>query len=93
MLAYELNKKQFAALEGLAYWIANKYYITERFGYDDPEIKVCHDTILSLFDELDALKVPFWVQNSVIAIGENWRKYKSNYFDFLLKEKNIYKGW
>lgn len=90
-LEFYANKEQRNALEGLAYWVADENYIRERFGRDDAEIKICHDTICKcIFPECDRLGIPFWVQNSVVAIGENWRRYKENYFSSLCKEKNIY---
>lgn len=93
MLQYTLNKEQYNTLRGLAYWVADENYIRERHGASDPELAVCRDTITkSIFPELDRLQVPFWVQNSVIAIAENWRQYKQRYFSELLKEKNIYVG-
>lgn len=82
-----LSKEQVKALEGLAYWIADKYYIIERYGANDPECDRCHKTILLCFDQLDRLKVPFMVQNNVICWAENWRAYKSGYTVDLLKNK------
>lgn len=91
MLYFKCTKEQRKALEGLAYWVADENYIRERFGENDPDIKTCHDTITKcIFPECDRLNIPFWVQNSVICIGENWRKYKEFYFSTLLAEKNIY---
>ena len=89
-LHFKANLQQRRALEGLAYWVADENYIRERYGADDAEIKVCRDTICKcIFPECDALEIPFWVQNSVIAIAENWRRYKENYFSTLCAEKNI----
>ena len=91
MLKFECNSRQFNALHGLAYWVADAAYIRERFGDDEPELKKADDTIrLCCFPELDRLDVPFWVQNSAVAIGNDWRKFKERYFAELLKEKNIY---
>lgn len=91
MLEFRANLEQKRALEGLAYWVADENYIRERFGNDDPEIKKCHDTICKcIFPECDNLKIPFWVQNAVVSIGENWRRYKENYFITLCAEKNIF---
>ena len=89
-LFFKATQKQKQALEGLAYWIADVNYIKERFGSDDPELKKCDDTIqLCIFPELDALHVPFWVQNIVISWAENWRQYKEYYFSDAMKKYNI----
>lgn len=85
-----ITKEQFRKLEGLAYWIADTNYIRERFGDDDPELKKCRDTISMIFDELDAIKTPFLVQNVVIAFSENWRRYKEQYLQSYLHNRGIY---
>lgn len=92
MLTFYANRRQFRALEGLAYWIADAEYIKERFGSNDPEIKTCDVTIRKcIFPELDELGVPFWVQNSVIAFASNWRAYHSEYFSVAMAAKGIYR--
>lgn len=87
-MTFKANRKQRAALLGLAYWIADSAYIRER-SPKDPELQVIHETIHSLFDELDALGVPFWVQNSVICFAEDWRRYRSQYIDGYIMERGI----
>lgn len=79
-------------LEGLAYWIANDNYICERYGTEEPERERVKNTLHLIFDNLDKMKVPYWVQNSVITFAENWRQYKTNYLYSYLKSKNIYLG-
>lgn len=89
-LYFKATKAQRNALEGLAYWVADVNYIIERFGANDPEHERAHKSVLLAFQELDALGVPFWVQNSVVCFAENWRQYKSVYMtDWLLKNRNI----
>lgn len=88
-LFFECNRDQRSALEGLAYRIADTAYMRERFGSDEPELKQNEKTISGLFDELDRLGVPFWVQNSVICFSENWRKYIQFGIFEPMKEKNI----
>ena len=91
MLKYTLNQKQYDALSGLAYWVSNETITRRYFPEDVHEIKKCHDTICNcIFPECDALKIPFWVQNSVVAIGEDFKSYKSLYFITLLNNKNIF---
>lgn len=91
MLKFECTLKQFNALHGLAYWVADAAYIRERYGDSEPELKKADETIrFCCFPELDRLGVPFWVQNAAVAIGGDWRNFKARYFSELLKEKNIY---
>lgn len=90
-LEMNLTKDQYNALEGLAYWIADLHYMRERYGDKEPELDRARKTIeLCCFPKLDALKVPFWVQNSVICWAENWRAYKDTYFYNFLESKNIH---
>lgn len=88
-LFFNATKEQRNALEGLAYRIADSAYMRERFGNDEPELKQNEKTISGLFDELDRMGVPFWVQNSVICFAENWRQYISTYMSDYLARKNI----
>lgn len=90
MLQFKANMDQRDELEGLAYWVANENYIRETYGSDEPELDRCRDTITGcIFPALDRLGVPFWVQNSVIAFSEDWRRYKFRYLWESLREKNI----
>lgn len=88
-LYFKATKEQRNALEGLAYRIADSAYMRERFGNDEPELKQNEKTISGLFDLLDRLGVPFWVQNSLICFSENWRKYIQFGIFEPMKEKNI----
>lgn len=91
MLSCTINRDQLAALEGLAYWIADLHYMREKWGENEPELQRARDTIEKCcFPRLDRMGVPFWVQNSVICWAENWRNTKSEYFTDFLKRKNIF---
>lgn len=92
MLHFEYNQEQQNALEGLAYRIADNAYMIERYGREEAttELQQNHNTIIGLFEKLDSLNVPYWVQNSVIGWAENWRTYKEQYFVEAMKRKNIY---
>lgn len=91
MLSCTINHDQLAALDGLAYWIADLHYMREKWGENEPELQRARDTIEKCcFPELDRLGVPFWVQNSVICWAENWRNTKSEYFTDFLKRKNVF---
>ena len=89
MLHFKANQDQRLALQGLAYWIADVNYLRERYGDDEPELTVADQTIKLLFNQLDKLQVPFWVQNSVICFAEDWRRYKREYMDRYLETRNI----
>ena len=89
-LKFNANREQTNALQGLAYWIADNAYMIERYGADDPERQTTTKTIELIFDELDALRVPFWVQNTVVCFAENWRRYKAVYLSAFLETKNIF---
>lgn len=89
MLQFTADHKQSNLLKGLAYWIADRAYLSERYGHDEPEIIIADEAIHTSFDECDALKIPYWVQNNVIIFAENWRRYKSEYMTEYLKKKNI----
>lgn len=89
MLTCTISKDQESALSGLAYWIADLHYLRERFGDEDPELSTVRKTISDCFDHLDRLKVPFWVQNSVICWAEDWRSTKREYLSELLSRKGI----
>lgn len=80
VLTFDCTQEKYNALCGLAYRIADNAYMIERYGADDSEIerKQNHKTIIGLFDELDSMRVPFWVQNTVICWAENWRAYKTD---------------
>lgn len=88
-LHFNATREQRNALEGLAYRIADSAYMRERYGNSEPELKQNEKTISGLFDELDRLGVPFWVQNSIICLSENWRKYIQFGIIEPMKEKNI----
>lgn len=89
-LNFSCSSEQRNALLGLAYWIADARYIEERYGSLDPEYSVCDKTLKQcVFPHLDRLQVPFWVQNTVIAFSDDWRRYISEYLSDYLKKRNI----
>ena len=91
MLKFTGNREQKNALEGLAYRIADNSYMIEMYGKENAktELQENHKTIIGLFEKLDQLQVPFWVQNTVIFYFEDWRKYKTEYFTAAMEKKNI----
>lgn len=90
MLEFTSTHNQTKLLKGLAYWIADRAYLIERYGRDEPEIKTADNAIISLFDKCDELQIPFWVQNTVMAFAEDWRRYKTEYMEIYLRNhRNI----
>lgn len=70
----EINDEQARELEYLARWRADLAYICERYGREDPETQTSRKSIEFSFSRLDALHVPFFLQNAAIAFGEDWRR-------------------
>lgn len=78
-MTYKVTQKQYDVLCGLRYWIADKARMIERYGTEEPELDSIHKTIIGLFDEADKLKIPFWVQNIICMIQDDWRHYLTSY--------------
>lgn len=72
--SYTTTPAQRAELESLAYWIADRAWIRERGKLDEYEDRRTNTTIRAIFDRLDRLGVPYWVQNAVICWAEDWRR-------------------
>lgn len=73
MLTFTATREQRDELEGLAYWIADRALSRERGELDKNEDNRTDDTIRAIFDALDRLGVPYWVQNAVCCWSEDWR--------------------
>lgn len=86
---FTATREQSTALAALAYHVADYYYISERYGSSDPEAHKADANVKDMFNTLDRLEVPFWVQNAVVAFATNWRRYKSVYMNSYLKSKGI----
>lgn len=94
MLHFEATTEQRNALEGLAYWIAQKAACKEKYSNKDvaymENLRIDRTIKESILPECDKLKIPFWVQNSVICWAENWRNYAGKYMSVeMAKKKNI----
>lgn len=74
MKTFAATPAQRAELEGLAYWIADRSWSRERGELDEHEDSRTDSTIRAIFDALDRLAVPYWVQNTVCCWAENWRR-------------------
>lgn len=89
-LEFRATQEQRGELEGLAYWHANLYYCYERYPDDVHAIEATKKSISLAFDRLDRLRVPFWVQNAVLAWSEEWRNTKREYLSSAMEKKNIF---
>lgn len=72
--SYTATPAQRAELEGLAYWISDRAWSRERGELDKYEDSRTDNTIRAIFDRLDRLAVPYWVQNAVCCWAEDWRR-------------------
>lgn len=91
MKQYKYNRDVYSALEGIAFRQADTSYMLERYGADGAavELEENRKTVSGLFDYLDALAVPFWVQNAALAFGRDWRRYKSGSLSAWLADRGI----
>lgn len=91
MLDFTLNRQQYSELAGLAYHHSDLFYRLEHCP-NLPEGERIRDrqNVEQHFNALDALGVPFWVQNVVLLWSENWRNYAAGHMQEFLKTKNIF---
>ena len=90
MLTFKATPAQWAELEALAYWIADNSYCRERMSradYEREEQPRHHETIISIFNALDRLSVPYWTQNAVITWAEDWRQHAGEYMEQALTRR------
>lgn len=72
--SYTPTREQRAELESLAYWVSDRAWSRERGKLDEYEDRRTDTTIRAIFDQLDRLGVPYWVQNTVLHWAEDWRR-------------------
>ena len=68
------SRAQHDELTALSYWIADRACSRERGELDEHEQRRTASTIRAIFDALDRLGVPYWVQNAVVCWSEDWRR-------------------
>ena len=73
-MAATVSRDARAELDGLAAWQADLSYMIERDGGETPETRRTRDNIEFTLRQLDALGVPFWLQNAALAFGRDWRR-------------------
>lgn len=87
-MTFTATREQRDELEGLAYWIADRAWSRERGELDEYEDSRTDSTIRAIFDALDRLRVPYWVQNAVCRWAEDWRRtMKENLRDAMRAEQ------
>lgn len=74
MMTFTATREQRDELEGLAYWVSDRAWSRERGELDENEDHRTDTTIRAIFDRLDRLAVPYWVQNAVCCWAEDWRR-------------------
>ena len=74
MMTFTATREQRDELEGLAYWVSDRAWSRERGELDEHEDHRTDTTIRAIFDALDGLCVPYWVQNTVCCWAEDWRR-------------------
>lgn len=82
---FTANFTQWKSLEALAYWTADREYLKEKYGADDPEVAVARGHSVDMVRELNELDVPKWVQSAVMTWAEDWRAYVEQYMDTALR--------
>lgn len=73
-MTFAATREQRDNLEGLAYWVSDRAWSREHGLLDEHEDQRTDKTIRAIFNALDRLAVPYWVQNAVICWAEDWRR-------------------
>lgn len=74
MMTFAATREQRDNLEGLAYWVSDRAWSREHGLLDEHEDQRTDKTIRAIFNALDRLAVPYWIQNAVICWAEDWRR-------------------
>lgn len=89
MITFTATREQSDNLEGLAYWVSDRVWSRERGELDEREDQRTDNTIRAIFDQLDRLAVPYWVQNAVICWAEDWRRAMQEDFRDAMRARQI----
>lgn len=89
MMTFAATREQRDNLEGLAYWVSDRAWSRERGKLDEYEERRTGDTIRAIFNALDRLAVPCWVQNAVICWAEDWRRTMQEDFRDAMRARQI----
>lgn len=89
MMTFAATREQRDNLEGLAYWVSDRAWSRERGELDEHEDHRTDTTIRAIFDALDRLGVPYWVQNAVCRWAEDWRRTMQEDFRDAMRARQI----
>lgn len=89
MMTFAATREQRDNLEGLAYWVSDRAWSRERGKLDEYEDQRTDNTIRAIFDQLDRLAVPYWVQNAVSCWAEDWRRTMQEDFRDAMRARQI----
>lgn len=89
MMTFTATREQRDELEGLAYWVSDRAWSRERGELDEYEDSRTDNTIRAIFDALDRLCVPYWVQNAVCCWAEDWRRAMKENLRAAMRAKQI----
>ncbi len=89
MMTFTATREQRDNLEGLAYWVSDRAWSRERGELDEHEDHRTDTTIRAIFDALDRLGVPYWVQNAVCRWAEDWRRAMQEDFRDAMRARQI----
>lgn len=88
-MTFTATREQRDNLEGLAYWVSDRAWSRERGELDEHEDHRTDTTIRAIFDALDRLGVPYWVQNAVCRWAEDWRRAMQEDFRDAMRARQI----
>lgn len=89
MMTFTATREQRDNLEGLAYWVSDRAWSREHGLLDEHEDQRTDKTIRVIFDALDRLAVPYWVQNAVSCWAEDWRRTMQEDFRDAMRARQI----
>lgn len=89
MMTFTATREQRDNLEGLAYWVSDRAWSRERGELDEHEDHRTDTTIRAIFDALDRLGIPYWVQNAVCRWAEDWRRAMQEDFRDAMRARQI----
>ena len=93
-MRWHITRTQYRALEGLAHWC---YQAARCAAENDAEgVEQARQTLATFPRELDALRIPWWIQNAVSVWAQDFRapgNIRDAYLDQLLKRRGVSVVW
>ena len=90
MMMFTANKKQSDALRGLAFWAAQRAYISEYYGRESAEAEEARKSERLAEDVAARDGVPDWVGAAVVVWADEWRRYSDGGMRAIFERKNIF---